>query len=44
MMRQICKQILTIAGWLLLAAAARADGLVTAIVTDPLSGVAIDGV
>jgi YHS domain-containing protein len=43
MMRQIGKQILTIAAVLLLAAAARADGLVTTIVTDPLTGVAIDG-
>jgi len=43
MMRQIGKQILTIAAWLLLAAAARADGLLTTIVTDPLTGVAIDG-
>lgn len=43
MMRQIGKQILTIAAWLLLAAAVRADGLVTSIVTDPLTGVAIDG-
>ena len=42
-MRQIGKQILTIAMWLLLAAAGRADGLVTTVVTDPLSGVAIDG-
>ena len=43
MMRQIGKQILTITAWLLLAAAVRADGLVTTIVTDPLTGVAIDG-
>ena len=43
MMRQICKQILTILAWALLATAARADSLVTTIVTDPLSGVAIDG-
>ena len=42
-MRQIGKQILTIAIWLSLAAAGRADGLVTTVVTDPLSGVAIDG-
>ena len=42
-MRQIGKQILTIAFWLGLAAAGRADGLVTTVVTDPLSGVAIDG-
>lgn len=43
MMRQIGKQILTITAWLLLAAVCRADGLVTTIVTDPLTGVAIDG-
>lgn len=43
MMRQIGKQILTIAAWLLLAVAVHADGLVTSIVTDPLTGVAIDG-
>ena len=43
MMRQIGKQILTIAAWLLLAAASQADGLVTTIVTDPLTGIAIDG-
>src|SRR6185369_14110964 len=45
MMRQIGKQILTIAACLLLllGAAARADGLITTIVTDPLTGVAIDG-
>lgn len=43
MMRQIGKQILTITAWLLLVAAPRADGLVTTIVTDPLTGVAIDG-
>ena len=51
MMRQICKQILTIvaalgltaAAWLGLALAAQADGLVTTIVTDPLTGIAIDG-
>lgn len=42
-MRQTCKQILTIAAWLLLALAARGEGLVTTIVTDPLSGVAIEG-
>lgn|GEM_PF-490873 len=30
-------------GWALLAAAAQADGLVTTIVTDPLTGVAIEG-
>jgi YHS domain-containing protein len=43
MMRQIGKQILTMALWLGLALMARADGLVTTIVTDPLTGVAIDG-
>jgi YHS domain-containing protein len=43
MMRQTGKQILTIALWLLLAVMARADGLVTAIVADPLTGTAIDG-
>ena len=45
MMRQICKQILTIV--LLLGAVAgapaRAESVVTAIVTDPLTGVAIEG-
>ncbi len=43
MMRQIGKQILTIVAWLVLATAPLADTLVTAIVTDPLTGVAIDG-
>src|SRR3569623_2212835 len=43
MMRQIGEQILTIAVWLVLTLAANADGLVTAIVTDPLTGVAIEG-
>ncbi|MEO8758357.1 MAG: YHS domain-containing (seleno)protein [Devosia sp.] len=43
MMRRISKQILTIAIWIGLAAGAHADGLVTTIVSDPLSGVAIDG-
>ena len=43
MMRQICKQILTILAWALLATAVRADSLVTTIVTDPLTGVAMDG-
>jgi YHS domain-containing protein len=43
MMRQIGKQILTLAVWMLLAAASRADSLVTTIVTDPLTGIAIDG-
>lgn len=43
MMRQICKQILTIAAWLMLGLGAQAEALVTTIVTDPLTGVAIDG-
>jgi len=47
MMRQICKQILTMIGALLLACAlpfsASAQSLVTTIVSDPLTGVAIDG-
>lgn len=43
MMRQISEQILTIAAWLVLTLAAQADGLVTAIITDPLTGVAIEG-
>lgn len=43
MMRQTCKQILTIWAWLVLATAASAGALVTTIVTDPLTGVAIDG-
>src|SRR3569623_1931010 len=43
MMRQIGEQILTIAAWLALTLAVQADGLVTAIVTDPLTGVAIEG-
>lgn len=42
-MRQICKEILTIVAWLLLATAARADGVTIPVVTDPLTGVAIDG-
>lgn len=37
------KHTLTIALWLLLAGMGRADSLVTTIVTDPLTGVAIDG-
>lgn len=41
-MRQIGKQILTIALWLVLAGAAYAD-TTTPIVTDPLTGVAIEG-
>ena len=48
MMRQICKQILTmsLAATLVFGAATaalRAESLVTTIVTDPLTGVAIDG-
>jgi len=43
MMRQIGKQILTIVAWLAFTAAGQADGLVTTIVTDPLTGIAIDG-
>jgi hypothetical protein len=43
MMRQIGKQILTIAMWVSLAFAANADSLVSLIVTDPLTGVAMDG-
>ena len=43
MMRQICKQILTIALWALLALGAQAQAPVENIVTDPLTGVAIDG-
>ena len=47
MMRQTCKQILTLmlAALLMLVgpAAASAQSLVTAIVTDPLTGVAMDG-
>ena len=47
MMRQICKQILTMSGALMLlvglAAGAVAQSLVTTVVTDPLTGVAIDG-
>lgn len=46
MMRQICKQILTMAGAALLVlvpVVASAQSLVTTIVTDPLTGVAIDG-
>ena len=43
-MRQIGKQILTMALLgLLFAVPARAEGIVTAIVTDPLTGVAIEG-
>ena len=43
MMRQIGKQILTIVAWLVLASAAPAEEITTPIVTDPLTGVAIDG-
>jgi YHS domain-containing protein len=43
MMRQIGKQILTIAAWLMLGALGHADPLVTTIVSDPLTGIAIDG-
>src|SRR3569833_3841571 len=43
MMRQIGEQILTIAAWLALTLAVQADGLATAIVTDPLTVVAIEG-
>jgi YHS domain-containing protein len=43
MMRRFSKQILTIAAWLALGLAARADGLLDTIVTDPLTGVAIEG-
>ena len=43
MMRQICKQILTIVLWALFALGAQAQPLVETIVTDPLTGVAIDG-
>jgi hypothetical protein len=44
-MRQICKQILTIALLTAVAAAgpARAEPVVTTIVTDPLTGVALEG-
>jgi YHS domain-containing protein len=43
MLGQLGKQALTIALWLLLAGAGLADSLVTTVVTDPLTGVAIDG-
>jgi hypothetical protein len=44
MMRQISKQILTIALFTAaLAGPARAESVVTAIVTDPLTGVALEG-
>lgn len=42
-MRHLGKQALTIALWLALATSGRADTLVTTIVTDPLTGVAIGG-
>ena len=42
-MRQTGKQILTIVGWLLLAGLARADEALPEFVTDPLTGVAIEG-
>ncbi len=42
MMRQIGKQILTIVAWLILAGAADAAGA-PPVVTDPLTGVAIEG-
>lgn len=43
MMRQIGKQILTIVAWAMLALAAHAQSSAAPIVTDPLTGVAIDG-
>jgi len=43
MLRQLGKQALTIALWLLLAGIGQADSLVTTVVTDPLTGVAMDG-
>src|SRR5689334_11666438 len=43
MMRQIGKQILTIVLLAALAAPAQAAGLVTTVVTDPLTGVALEG-
>ena len=42
-MRQTGKQILTIVAWLLLASAGHADGQGIPVVSDPLTGVAIDG-
>jgi YHS domain-containing protein len=42
-MRQTGKQILTIVAWLLLAGLARADDVLPDVVTDPLTGVAIEG-
>ena len=43
MMRQIGKQMLTILAWMVLASLARAESLVTTVVTDPLTGIAMDG-
>jgi YHS domain-containing protein len=43
MLGHLGKHTLTIALWLLLASLGRADSLVTTVVTDPLTGVAIDG-
>jgi YHS domain-containing protein len=45
MMRQICKEILTLAicAVTFAAAPARAEPVVTTIVTDPLSGIALEG-
>lgn len=43
MIRQFARQTLAVLAWLALAAFAHADSLVTLVVTDPLSGVAIDG-
>lgn len=43
MMRQICKQILTIGLLATLASPVAAASVVTTIVTDPLTGVAMDG-
>ena len=42
-MRQTGKQILTIVAWLLLASLGRADDVLPDFVTDPLTGVAIEG-
>jgi YHS domain-containing protein len=43
MMRQICKEILTIMAWLVVALPALAQPIASKIVVDPLTGVAIDG-
>ena len=43
MMRQIGKQMLTILAWMVLASLAQAESLVTTVVTDPLTGIAMDG-